>query len=256
MEFLDLPKRTSRSRKFGLTSIIDKGTPIGELENLLKDYHHIIDIAKFGMGTAYVTPNLKEKVDLYKKYDIKPYCGGTLFEKCYFQDKLPDYLIRIRELGIEWVEVSNGTIDIKIEDRLNIINEIKKDFHVIAEVGSKDSNQEMSIVQWQEEINLLLEAGCEYVITEGRDSGTSGIYDRSGCLKADLIRQLVKGIDSRKVIFEAPSSKHQIFFINELGANVNLGNVNIKDVLLLETQRCGLRSDTFYLEDHECRLPL
>jgi len=254
MEFLKLPKRTSGNRKFGLTSIIDKGTPIGELENILKDFHHIIDIAKFGMGTAYVTRNIKEKIELYKEYQIKPYFGGTLFEKCYLQQKLPDFLNCLRELGIEWVEVSNGTIDIKLEERLDIINEIKKEFLVIAEVGSKDSAQEMTIEEWQEEINILLAAGCKYVITEGRDSGTAGIYDRNGRLKADLIQELVKGIDSNKVIFEAPTAKHQSHFINQLGANVNLGNVNINDVLLLETQRCGLRSDTFYLEETECEL--
>ncbi|WP_071395145.1 phosphosulfolactate synthase [Bacillus tuaregi] len=256
MEFLQLPIRTSGNRKFGLTSIIDKGTPIGELELILKDYHHMIDIAKFGMGTAYVTPNLKEKVNLYKKYDIKPYFGGTLFEKCYSQQKLPEYLKCVKEMGIEWVEVSNGTIDINLEERLKLIKEIKNDYFVIAEVGSKDASMEMTVEEWQQEIKLLLEAGCQYVITEGRDSGTSGIYDQHGSLKADLIRQLVKGIDSTKVIFEAPTSKHQSFFINELGANVNLGNVNIKDILLLETQRSGLRSDTFDLEDRECKQPL
>ncbi|KAA9025678.1 phosphosulfolactate synthase [Niallia endozanthoxylica] len=255
MEFLQLPNRTSGNRKFGLTSIIDKGTPLGELEHILKDYHHFIDIAKFGMGTAYVTPNLKEKVNLYKKYGIKPYFGGTLFEKCYAQQKISEYLKCLKNLEIEWVEVSNGTIDITLEERLGIIQRVKNDFFVIAEVGSKDSNQEMPIGKWQEEIKTLLEAGCEYVITEGRDSGTSGIYDQSGSLKADLIRQLVKGIDSTKIIFEAPTTKHQCFFINELGANVNLGNVNIKDVLLLETQRWGLRSDTFDLGDCACRLP-
>ncbi|KAB7706292.1 phosphosulfolactate synthase [Bacillus aerolatus] len=256
MEFLELPKRTSGNRTYGLTSIIDLGTPTEDLKNILNDYHHIIDTAKIGFGSACVTPNLKKKIDLYKEYHIKPYCGGTLFEKCYYQKKIPEYLTSLRDLGIECIEISNGTLNIPMQERLNIISQIKKDFHVIAEVGSKDSNQEMPISEWKDEMKLLLEAGCDYVITEGRDSGTAGIYEKDGNIRSNLISELIKDIDSKKIIFEAPTPKHQMYFIKEIGANVNLGNVKLTDVLVLEAQRRGLRSETFYLEDRECKLPL
>src|SRR3954453_13554187 len=175
MDFLTLPERTSGNRTFGLTSVIDFGTPIGELKNILADYSDFIDIAKIGIGSAYVTPNLREKVNLYKEHQIKPYCGGTLFEKCYYQNKIPEYLAYLNSVGIEWLEISNGTLDIPLQERLDLISQIKNDFHVIAEVGSKDSSIEMSITDWKKEMEQLLNAGCEYVITEGRDSGTSGI---------------------------------------------------------------------------------
>lgn len=256
MNFLEIPTRTKTKRTYGLTSIIDLGISTGELINVLEDYHQVFDIAKIGMGSAYVTPNLKQKVDIYKEFQIKPYCGGTLFEKCYLQGKIKEYLTVLQDLGIEWVEISNGTVDISLSKRLQLISEIKKDFHVIAEVGSKDPNEEMSISQWKEEINLLLEAGSEYVITEGRDSGTSGIYQNNGDLKSNLISGLLQDIDSKKLIFEAPTAKHQMYFINEIGPNVNLGNVKLKDVLTLEAQRCGLRSETFYLEESKKKLPL
>jgi phosphosulfolactate synthase len=255
MEFLTLPPRTSGSRTYGLTSIIDLGTPMGELKHILSDYSYIIDLAKIGIGSGYVTPNLKKKIDLYKDYQIKPYCGGTLFEKCYYQNKIPEYLMFLRDLGIEWIEISNGTLDIPIRERLTIISRLIKDFHVIAEVGSKDDNNEMPISEWKEEIRILLESGCDYVITEGRDSGTAGIYEKNGNIKTDLIRELLQDLDSKKVIFEAPSPKHQMYFIKEIGPNVNLGNVKLADVLILEAQRCGLRSETFYLEDIKCTLP-
>jgi phosphosulfolactate synthase len=254
MDFLTLPERTSGNRTYGLTSVIDFGTPIGELKNILSDYGYIIDIAKIGIGTAYVTPNLKKKIELYKDYQIKPYCGGTLFEKCFYQKKVPEYLAFLRNLGIEWIEISNGTLDIPLQERLQMISQIKEDFHVIAEVGSKDSSKETPILEWKEEINTLLDAGCDYVITEGRDSGTSGIYDNSGSIKSNLIQELLKDLDNKKIIFEAPTCKHQMYFIKEIGTNVNLGNVKLQDVLVLETQRCGLRSETFYLEEDECKL--
>ncbi|MBB6446655.1 phosphosulfolactate synthase [Bacillus benzoevorans] len=256
MDYLDLPQRTSGERTYGLTSIIDLGTSIGELTHILEDYSSFIDIAKIGIGSAYVTPILQKKIDLYKQFGIKPYCGGTLFEKCYYQNKLPQYLRSLTDLGIEWVEVSNGTIDIPLHERLKLISEIKQDFHVIAEVGSKDSGDNLTVFEWVNEMKQLLDAGSEYVITEGRDSGTSGIYEDNGQIKSNLIHQLVEEVDYMKIIFEAPTPKQQMYFINLLGANVNVGNVKISEVLVLETQRCGLRSETFFVEEQGCKLPL
>lgn len=249
MDFLKIPERTSKPRSDGLTSVIDFGTPIGELKHILSDYSHIIDIAKIGIGSAYVTPNLQKKINLYQENGIKPYCGGTFFEKCYYQNKIPEYLNFLQKLGIEWVEISNGTLEIPLHERLYLISQFKKNFHVIAEVGSKDDEKDMPVSEWRKEIILLLEAGSEYVITEGRDSGTSGIYEKSGAVKPGLIRELTDAVDNKKIIFEAPTSKQQMYFIREVGPNVNLGNVKLNDVLVLEAQRCGLRSETFFMEE-------
>ncbi|MFC4322769.1 phosphosulfolactate synthase [Litchfieldia salsa] len=256
MEFLDLPNRTLKNRLYGITSIADFGTPIGELRNILNDFHQFIDIAKIGIGCAYVTPNIEEKIKLYKEYNIKPYFGGTLFEKCYYQQRLDEYVSKLKILGIEWIEVSNGTLDISLKERLTLINKLKKEFYVLGEVGSKDAEKDLPISEWKDEINLLLDAGCKYVITEGRDSGTAGIYDRNGKVKDKLIEEMTKNVDINRVIFEAPTPKNQMFFINSFGANVNLGNVKLQDALVLEAQRRGLRSETFYLEDIQCKSPL
>lgn len=256
MDFLKLPKRTPLNRKFGLTSIIDLGISLGELKNILQDYHEFIDIAKIGIGTAYISPNLIEKIQLYKEYGIKVYCGGTLFEKAYMQNKVAEYLQCLTSLGIQWVEISNGTFPISLQERCHIISNIKHDFHVLAEVGSKDTESNMSIPAWKNEISQLLEAGSDYVITEGRDSGTSGIYQKNGTIKTNLISELIKGMDVNRIIFEAPNAKQQMYFINEMGSNVNLGNVKIHDILQLEAQRQGLRSETFFLEEDGCKLPL
>lgn len=256
MDFLNVPFRTKGERSFGITSIADFGTPIGQLEQYLHDYHQYIDIAKIGIGSAYVTPNLKEKINLYKKYSVIPYCGGTLFEKCFVQDKVNEYCESLKELGIEWIEISNGTVDIPLKKRLSLIKKCNSYFNVIAEVGSKDQDNEMPLTEWEHEINLLLAAGCKYVITEGRDSGTAGIYNSSGKVNMDLINQISTNIDVTKLIFEAPTPKQQMFFINQFGANVNLGNVKIQDVLVLEAQRHGLRSETFFMGETTCNLPL
>lgn len=256
MEFLNTPFRTEKERSYGITSIADFGIPLGLLEQYLTDYHNCIDIAKIAIGSAYVTPNLQEKINLYKKFDVKPYCGGTMFEKCYLQNKLDEYCDSLKKLGIEWVEISNGTVDIPLEKRLSLIHKFKNDFYVISEVGSKDSEKDMSIDEWEDEINLLLQAGCQYVITEGRDSGTAGIYHKNGSVKQDIIERISNNIDVTKIIFEAPTAKQQMLFINQFGSNVNLGNIKLQDVLVLEAQRCGLRSETFFMEEESCNLPL
>lgn len=250
MRLLSLPERMEKERSYGLTSVVDFGIPVGELQHILNDYHQMIDFAKIGIGTAYVTPNLESKLALYKEFDIKPYVGGTFFEKCYANGVTEQFLAYLKDLEIEWVEISSGTIDIPIEERMRLVNQFAEEFHVVGEVGSKDKAKDMPLSQWREELEALIESGCEYVITEGRGSGTAGIYRSNGEVKTDLISEVIESVDWKKVIFEAPTPKQQMFFINELGPNANLGNVKIRDVLLLETQRVGLRSETFFMEEN------
>jgi phosphosulfolactate synthase len=254
MNFLTLPARLNKPRRYGLTTIADFGTPVGEIKHFLSDYHSLIDFAKLGIGSAYVTPNLKRKIDLYKEFQIQLYCGGTLFEKAYYQGKIKEYLECLKELGIEWIEVSNGTLDIPLDERIKLIGQLKNEFHVIGEVGSKDQTKAFTNTQWLEEIQALFDAGCEYIIAEGRESGTAGIYDRDGEIKKRLVDDFFMNTDVRKIIFEAPTPKQQMFFINHIGPNVNLGNIKLQDILTLEAQRCGLRSETFFLEESKCIL--
>lgn len=256
MDFLKLPQRTQKPRTYGITSLADFGYSTGALRHILDDYHSLMDFAKLGIGTAYLTPSIKAKIALYKKYGVAPYLGGTFFEKCYFKDQIPAFIDYLKELELDWVEISTGIIDIPLEDRLRLAEELSEDFHVIAEVGSKDGEKDMPASEWNEEIQALIEAGSIYVTTEGRSSGTAGIYQSDGQVKTDLITDLCEQFDPRQIIFEAPGAKQQMFFINQVGANVNLGNVKMSDILLLETQRAGLRNETFFMENSLWNLPL
>lgn len=243
---LSLPKRETKPRHHGLTSIHDVGIPIGELRNILEDYSSYLDIAKIGVGSAYITPNLPEKISLYKDYNVDVYFGGTLFEKAYSQHKTEEYFKYLKEMNISLVEVSCGTIDLTIDERLEIIMKaIKYDFQVLAEVGSKDAETIMSPSVWILEMGTLLKAGCKYVITEGRDSASAGLFRANGEVRAGLLTDMLDHIDAKKIIFEAPTTTSQMYFINTVGANVNLGNVSPRDLLILESQRQSLRCETF-----------
>jgi len=63
-----------------------------------------------------------------------------------------------------------------------------------------------------------------------------------------LVADILKRFGSKNLIFEAPTSDSQAFFINQAGPNVNLGNVNPRDLVLLECMRQGLRQETFWLK--------
>lgn len=248
MELLTLPKRNEKPRKAGISAIHDVSLSTGELKNILDDYSEFLDIAKLGVGSAYVTPKLKEKIKLYKDFGIEVYFGGTLFEKFYHQNKLPAYKDYLVEHGITMVEISCGTLEISIEERIEILRDFKRDFSVLAEVGSKDGDAIMPPSIWIKELKMLLDAGATYVITEGRNSGTAGVYRPSGEIRTGLVSDIISSISPDKIIFEAPTSQSQMFFINQVGSNVNLGNIRPNDLLLLESQRRGLRSETFMLE--------
>ena len=246
--YLNLPTRVPKPRKIGLTSIHDVSLTCDQLSSILEDHGEFIDIAKFGVGTAYVTPKLREKVELYKKYNVDVYFGGTLFEKFYYQNAIQDYIKFMKEHEVNMVEVSTGTISLDLKDRLTLVREfVDMGFTVLGEVGTKDANEVMAPSVWFKEINALMEAGCLYVITEGRNSGTAGVFRPSGELRTGLIDDIILNCDVERLIFEAPVPKAQMYFINKVGCNVNLGNINPNDLLLLETQRLGLRSETFYL---------
>jgi len=246
MNPLHLPHRTEKPRQYGLTAITDLGLTVPELRNVLETYAPFLDIAKFGIGSAYLTPRIDEKIALYREHGVIPYFGGTLFEKFYQQKKVTAYLKYLRAHKIEWIEISNGTIELPLEKRAKLIKEICGEFKVITEVGCKDAHFVMPPSQWIEELSTALESGSSYVITEGRDSATAGIFRESGEIREGLLSDILKSIDPKRTIFEAPTPKTQMFFINLIGANVNLGNVAAKDLLILESQRQSLRYETFF----------
>jgi len=245
--FLQLPERYQKPRNTGITEIMDVGTPTGMLRDYLSDFHTFIDFIKFGIGSAIITPNLREKIKLAKQYEVEVWFGGTLFEKFYSQNQLNAYIDLLHEYQVNWVEVSSGTLDQDPELLLECVELLKKDFHVVAEVGSKDLNKIMPPSQWVHEIKDLLALECDYIILEGRESATAGLYRQTGELREGLVADIISEVDQNRLIFEAPTASTQNHFIRQFGTNVNLGNVKLHDILILESQRQALRNETFFI---------
>jgi phosphosulfolactate synthase len=229
-------------REGGLTHVIDKGLGPRGWEDVLETSGTYIDIVKLGWGTAYVTPNLRRKLDVLS--DKPVVIGGTFFEVVYTKDKLDDYKRWLQELGLTHVEVSDGTVDIPRERKLELIADFARDFTVLSEVGSKDSSVEYTADEWTTWLREELDAGAWKVITEAREGGTAGIFDSGGGMRTGLIGEIAAAVELENLIFEAPTKAAQAWFVKHFGAEVNLGNIQPEDVIPLETLRLGLRGDT------------
>jgi len=243
-DYLQLPERTTKPRESGLTHVLDKGYSLEQVRQLLEVAQDYVDIVKLGWGTAAVTPNVREKVALYQSYGIPVCFGGTFFEVCLRQGKFEEYLGTVRELGMECIEISDGTVAMDEQDKLAILRRLAGEFRVLSEVGSKDDAVVITPSHWIDSIKRELEAGAWKVITEGRESGTVGIYRPSGDVKDGLLEEIRTEFDTSQLLFEAPLKKQQAWFIKQFGTNVNLGNIPPEEVISVETLRVGVRGDT------------
>jgi phosphosulfolactate synthase len=226
----------------GLTHVLDKGLGPRAWEDVLEVAGEHISIVKLGWGTAAVTNNLERKLDVLREKPVV--IGGTFFEVVYTQGRLDEYKQWLRELGLSHVEISDGTVEIPREQKLELIADFARDFTVLSEVGSKDSSVDYTAEQWVQWLQEELDAGAWKVITEARESGTAGIFDSDGGMRTELIGEIAMTVGPANVLFEAPTKAAQVWFIKQFGPSVNLGNIPPEEVIPLETLRIGLRSDT------------
>ena len=193
----------------------------GVLE-LAGDY---IDIVKLGWGTSYVAGKLAEKLRLYRDAGIPVMTGGTLLEAAIARDRLDEFRKWTADHGFTHIEVSDGTIDLERGRKVELIASLAEDYVVLSEVGTKDSERIYAPYQWVAWIKEELEAGAFKVITEARESGTSGIFRQTGEVRSGLIDEIVHEVPLNQLLFEAPQKEQQAWFIRHFGADVNLGNI-------------------------------
>jgi phosphosulfolactate synthase len=242
-----IPERNLKPRVHGITMVMDKGLSITEVHHFMSVASPHVDIVKLGFGTSFVTPNLREKIEAYKSYNIPVYFGGTLFEAFLIRNQFEDYIAVCKDYGIEYMEVSDGSIDIPHAEKCGYIEKLTRYGTILSEVGSKDAAHIIPPYKWIELMRAELSAGSTYVIAEARESGNVGIYRGSGEVREGLVQEILTQIPEERIIWEAPQKGQQLYFIELAGANVNLGNIAPNEVIPLETMRLGLRGDTFHL---------
>ena len=252
-----LQGRKDKPRNVGLTMVLDKGLGFNYLNDLLEMSGEYIDFIKFSFGTSFVYPReiVKEKINLIKEKGIKVFPGGTLLEVALEQNKINEYLFTAKKLGFNVIEISNGSISYKEKLRKKIIRKAKDlELEVLTEVGKKDQNEALTITEMSEQLTKDLANGAEKVIIEARESGKNiSIYQEDGSINISKFEKLYNKLKKwkNKIIWEAPLKKQQVFLIQKLGPNVNLGNISSNEVIALETLRRGLRGDTFKIKSEE-----
>lgn len=233
--------------------MLDKGLTVASTAAILASAGPEIDVWKFGWGSAYIDRCLDEKLALLRRHDVIACLGGTLMEIAWAQDRVEEYLAWAARHAVEAVEVSRGVVEMSLDDKRELVKTAAHSFVVLAETGMKNPNKLMSARRWREEITQDLEAGATWVVTEGRESGTVGLYDGSGSPRPDIIEAAVEAAGLERVLFEAPRKDQQAWLVNELGTDVNLANVAPDDVLPVTTLRLGLRADTVALSTARVR---
>src|SRR2546429_8230748 len=168
--FLGVPVRPGKPRSSGLTHVIDKGMNLREIEGLFDTAGAFVDIVKLGWGTGYVTNNLEKKIALYRHFETPVVCGGTFFEAVYARDKIEEFKGWLTEYRFSAVGVSDGTIEIPRDRKLELIADFARDFTVLSEVGSKDAEVNIAPYLWVQWMQEELEAGP----VRGRRPGGAG----------------------------------------------------------------------------------
>ena len=242
-----IPDRVKKPRNHGITMVMDKGLSIEETRNFISISGPYVDVVKLGFGTSYVTPNLDKKLAVYREADIPIYFGGTLFEAFLIRGQLDDYISICKEYQVGYMEVSDGSVNIDHKEKCRIIERLTKYGTVLSEVGSKDAAHIIPPYKWIELMRAELLAGATYVIAEAREAGNVGIYRGSGEVREGLVQEILTQIPAEKILWEAPQKSQQLYFIELVGANVNLGNIAPNEMIALEAMRIGLRGDTFDL---------
>ena len=229
-------------RDGGITHVLDKGIGPRGWEDVLESAGEYIDIVKLGWGTSYVTNNLQRKLAILREKPVV--IGGTFFEVVYAKGQLDEYKRWLTELGLTHVEISDGTIEIPRDRKLELIADFARDFTVLSEVGSKDSDVVFAPYQWVQWLREDKEAGAWKVITEAREGGSAGIFRKDGDMRTGLIEEIAHELAVDDIVWEAPTKSSQAWFIKHFGPGVNLGNIPPDEVIPLETLRLGLRGDT------------
>jgi phosphosulfolactate synthase len=250
-DLLELPQRAAKPRQEGITHVLDRGLSVAQIDGLVEVAGEYVDFVKLGWGTAVATRNLEAKLTRYRDHGIPVMLGGTLTELAIAQNRLDRLVAWLHELGLEHIEVSDGTINLEHDRKLELISRLAGEFTVLSEVGSKDDTRIMAPYRWVEQIESELEAGAWKVIAEARESGRVGIFRHDGEVRMGLIDEIIHAIEPQRILFEAPLKDQQVWFVRRLGPDVNLGNITPEDVLSLETVRVGLRSDTAVADLHD-----
>ena len=159
--FLDLPVRSAKPRRTGITHVLDRGIPLAQVTDLLEQNGCYVDVWKFGWGISYLDPQLAAKLDLLARHRVLASPGGTLLEIAWAQGRASEFLDWAADAGFPCVEVSAGTVPMEDAAKRDLIAAAAERFIVLAEVGSKHAAVRLTPEQWAQAAAGDLRSGCD-----------------------------------------------------------------------------------------------
>jgi phosphosulfolactate synthase len=253
-ESIVIPERASKPRSFGLTMTFE-GMESGVLgldsaKDFLETCGEYVDLIKSGWLISAIQPRslVKKKNQLFQTYQVDVFPGGILLERALIQGVGRKCLKEARELGFTAIEVSDSVISLDQGEKIRWVKEGNDaGLKVIVEVGKKGggSLRPASVVK---QLRDYLDVGAYKVIVESEE--LEGLFPAKGGNTSqglDALIQIVEEVGVEQVILECPYGKFfpEIsdilwWFVDQFGMNVNLGNIEPKHILGVETIRRGL----------------
>ena len=239
------------SHSGGSTMVIDRFAAV-PWENI-PDLSEYISYVKIGwtLSMLLAEKNLSERIQRYNASGLPVSHGGTLMEMAVKKGKADDTLMRLKNAGFNIVEISEGVSDMPEKVKERIADFVHSNgMRLMVEVGKKNPRNQLSLEETVQKLNESVDLEPEFLIVEGRESGKSvEIFDDLGEIKWDWVNRVLEECPKEKIMFEAPLERQQVELVIRIGSNVNLGNVSFSSVAALETQRRGMRGDTFGILD-------
>ena len=244
---IEIGERPEKPRTTGISMLVDWGLPPGAQQDILDFSASFFDLAKIAVGISGLISKsaLSTKILSYHESGVDPFPGGMFVELAYKQDKVSVYYEECRRVGYNLVEISDNVVHFSKEERQALIRQATDEYglRVLGEVGSKHVETDPRTLV--ADIQDSLSAGAWKVFVEAAEFVTDDGFS------TDLVRFLIDQVDVSKIIFELPGKwipdvhAHQIYrmmvwLVDHVGADVNIGNLGVEDIVPLETLRTGV----------------
>lgn len=234
----------------GKNSILDKGVPFDIYKSYLYSFGNYIHLIKLGWTTwaLFSDRELEKKISLAKKLQIPICLGGTLFEIAYTNGLWKDFIEFIVVNELDSIELASG-FAVSFDVIPDLIKRAKSHrLSVLVEIGFKDENKDaaLSVEERISQIRTAFVSGADYVVLEAREQGSGySVYQSDKSKNEDLISAIQREFSIKNIIFEAPLRANQIYLVNRLGSNVNMGNIVFDEIPRVETIRRKLHASTY-----------
>lgn len=245
-EAIRVPARPPKPRERGLTMLIDWGSGQRAVEDRLEVAGPFVDLAKVAVGISGLVDRewLRRTVALYRRFGVDPFPGGMFLELAWTQGQAAAYYRECVAVGYATVEVSDNVVRFPRGAKEDLIRQAREEFglRVLGEVGRK--RQVTPVAELLAGVEAALRLGCWKVLLEAAE-----LFD--GGLRRDVLREIGRTVPADALIVELPGrwlpGVHAAdvvammgALVDELGPDVNVGNVLPDDLLMLETIRTGV----------------